>query len=56
LTGSGDRTVKVWDAASGRELLTLKAPLAVYTAAFSPDGDRLVAGGADNVAHVWFTK
>ena len=44
-TGSGDRTVKLWDAATGQELLTLKGHSDnVYSVAFSPDGKRLATG------------
>jgi eukaryotic-like serine/threonine-protein kinase len=38
--------LKVWDAASGRELLTLKGNAEeVHSVAFSPDGKRVVSGG-----------
>jgi len=41
-TGSGDGTAKVWDAASGQELLTLKSHNGVVSSvAWSPQGDRL---------------
>jgi WD40 repeat protein len=41
-TASMDKTVKVWDAASGHEMLALKGhSKAVSSAAFSPDGKRL---------------
>jgi WD40 repeat protein len=40
--GSGPGKVKLWDAATGRELLTLKAVLASQSElSFSPDGNRL---------------
>ena len=40
-----DQTAKVWEAASGRELLTLKGHTAwVRSVAFSPDGQRIVTG------------
>jgi WD40 repeat protein len=43
VTGSGDRTAKVWEAASGRELLTLKGHTSwIRSVAFSPDGQRIV--------------
>jgi WD40 repeat protein len=51
-TGSGDNTVKVWDAASGEELLTLRHGSAVWSVAFSPDGRRLMSGDPGNVK-VW---
>jgi eukaryotic-like serine/threonine-protein kinase len=54
LTESGDRTAKLWDAASGRNLLTFTFTGHSYgvRAAFSPDGRRIVAGGANNTAKV----
>ena len=43
-----DETVKVWDAATGKEMLTLKGhTIAVASVAFSPDGRRIVSGGSD---------
>lgn len=41
-TTSHDRTVKLWEAATGRELLTLYGDDILYGVAFSPDG-RLLA-------------
>ena len=38
-SGSGDKTVKVWDLQTGQELLTFKGHTGgVWTVAFSPDG------------------
>ena len=53
-TGSGDGTAKVWDAADGRELLTLKGHTGwVRSVSWSPDGQRLATGSADGTAKVW---
>ena len=39
-----DRTVKVWDAATGQEILTLKGHTGLcQSVAFSPDGKRLAS-------------
>ena len=54
VTGSDDNTAKVWEAASGRELLTLKGHSGgVMSVAFSPDGQRIVTGSRDRTARVW---
>jgi WD40 repeat protein len=46
--------VKVWDSATGQELLTLKGHTGwVSGVAFSPDGKRLATASADNTAKVW---
>jgi WD40 repeat protein/serine/threonine protein kinase len=57
-SGSEDRTVKVWDDQTGRELLTFKAytrDLGVRSLAFSPDGKRLATAneGPVNPVKVW---
>ena len=54
VTGSSDKTAKVWETASGRELVTLKGHSSViYSVAFSPDGQRIVTGSDDQTAKVW---
>jgi WD40 repeat protein/serine/threonine protein kinase/tetratricopeptide (TPR) repeat protein len=46
-TAGNDRQLRLWDVASGLELLALRNfDHIVYTAAFSPDGQRLAVGGA----------
>jgi WD40 repeat protein len=53
-TGSWDQTVKLWDAATGRERATFKWPVGrVYSLAFAPDGLRLAAGGDTGAVVVW---
>jgi hypothetical protein len=49
-----DRTAKVWDAATGRELLDLKGHThEVWSAAFSYDGKHIVTGCLDKMVRVW---
>ena len=43
VSGSYDKTVKLWQAASGKELVELKAPEAIHSVAISPDGRFIVA-------------
>jgi WD40 repeat protein/serine/threonine protein kinase len=50
----GDQTVKVWDAHTGQELLSLKTRMGTfYCAAFSADGERIAAGCWDKTVKVW---
>lgn len=44
-----DKTVKLWDVESGKEIRTfLGQPFLVWTACFSPDGKTVLSGG-DNI-------
>ena len=53
-SGSADGTVKVWDALTGQETLTLKGHNGrVASVAFSPDGQRIASGSRDGTVKVW---
>jgi len=54
VSASVDGTVRVWNTATGKTLAELKHAGAVYTAALSPDGQR-VAASDDHTAWVWDT-
>ena len=52
--GNGDNTVRLWDAATGQETLTLRGHAeAVNCLAFSPDGKRIASGSYDDTLKVW---
>jgi WD40 repeat protein len=53
-SGSYDTTVRVWDAQSGQEVLSLKGHTdPVWSVAFSPDGQRLASSSWDQTVKVW---
>lgn len=53
-TASKDKTIKLWDAESGRELRTLTGHTEwVNQIAFSPDGKILVSAARDNTVKIW---
>ena len=54
VTGSWDQTARVWDTASGQQLLRLIGHNgAVRSVAFSPVGQRLVTSGSDQPTRMW---
>jgi WD40 repeat protein len=57
VTTSWDRTAQVWELRSGGWEATppLKHPAPVQSAAFSPDGYRIVTAAQDGIARVWQT-
>ena len=53
-SASDDKTVKLWDAQTGQEILTLKGHSSwVGSICFSPDGRRLASASHDGTVKVW---
>ena len=54
VTASSDKTARVWDAATGKEIAVLRGHEdEVTSAAFSPDGSRIVTASWDKTARIW---
>jgi len=54
LTGSFDKTARIWDAATGNELRRFEGHADwVSSVAFSPDGRYVLTGSYDNTARLW---
>lgn len=54
VSGSHDKTIKLWNAATGELQQTLgDCSHLVYTVAFSPDGQTVVSGSYDNITKLW---
>src|SRR4051812_3213732 len=54
-SGSDDRTVRIWDADRGQDVI---GPLrghagAIYSVAYSPDGAKIVSGSEDGTIRIW---
>jgi WD40 repeat protein len=53
-TGSSDKTIKLWNVETGKEIRTLHGHDSyVYSVNFSPDGKTLVSGSYDNTIKLW---
>lgn len=54
VTGSADKTARLWDVDSGKEINTLTGHSAdIWAVAFSPDGDTVATGSRDETIKLW---
>jgi WD40 repeat protein/transcriptional regulator with XRE-family HTH domain len=52
-TASSDKTARLWDAATGKALLTLRHTTAVGSVEFTPESARLVTNDGEGRVHFW---
>jgi WD40 repeat protein len=56
LTGSSDKTARLWETATGKALgPPLQHQEAIWAVAFSPDGKTVLTGSQDKTARLWET-
>jgi len=53
VSGSGDGTVRVWEAATGEEVARMEHEGPVSAVAFGPDGRWVVSGSGDGTVRIW---
>ena len=54
VSGSRDKTVKIWNANTGLYLKTLKGHTeSVNSVAYSPDGTKIISGSDDETIKIW---
>jgi len=53
VTASTDKTAKIWEAATGKHVMTLSHPDRVMAAAWSADGERIATAGWDRTLRIW---
>jgi RNA polymerase sigma factor (sigma-70 family) len=54
VTGSADKTARIWDPTSGNEKHVLRSHTdSILVVAFSPDGKQIATGGKDGLVKLW---
>lgn len=55
-SASSDGTVQIWDAQTGKTILTHRQQGAIYALVWSPDGEVIVSGGTQKTLDVWQSR
>ncbi|MEM6399251.1 MAG: serine/threonine-protein kinase [Cyanobacteria bacterium P01_D01_bin.116] len=52
-SGSHDKTIKLWEISTGKQIQTLNCESSIYTVAFSPDCSNVAIGDSQNNIQLW---
>lgn len=53
ISGSSDRTIKIWNLITGKGIKTLDAKSQINAIAITPDGNSFISGGDDGNMQIW---
>ena len=53
LTGSMDNTARLWDAATGEQVMVFTCPAGIDAVGFTPDGKFVLTGSEDDTTRLW---
>jgi len=53
ISGSQDKTFRVWSVADGTQVATIDTPAPVHAVAFVSEDKQIATGGADNIIRIW---
>jgi len=53
ISGSSDRTARIWDVNTGQEVLRILHNSPVLAVAFNSDSSLIISGSADKIAYIW---
>jgi WD40 repeat protein len=51
-----DKTIRIWDVKTGKEVVEGHTDSSIRSVAFSPDGTSIISGSVDKAIRIWDSK